>query len=218
MNGGPVYRIGPRGSYKMIKRNLLVIGLAVMLSACGFQLRGTGQTELAIKELDLSARNAYGETVTQLRQALQTSGVNVHAGAPYKLILTNEQESQRAASYAGGSGRSAEYELTTVLSYTIDGHNDTNLLNDKLEVRKIYVHDGNNITGSQQEATQARKEMRRELVQNMLVRLQLLTPTQLEVLQQKADERAKAEADAMEAARRAQDETPQQSPLQLPMN
>ncbi|MGH8381373.1 LPS assembly lipoprotein LptE [Pseudomonas sp.] len=202
----------------MIKRNLLVMGLAVMLSACGFQLRGTGTNELAIKELDLSARNAYGETVTQLRQALQSSGVNVHAGAPYKLVLTNEAETQRAATYAGGSGRSAEYELTTVLSYSIEGHNDTNLLNDKLEVRKIYVHDGNNITGSQQEATQTRAEMRRDLVQNMLVRLQLLTPSQLDGLQQQADERAKAQADALEAARRAQDETPQQSPLQLPIN
>lgn len=202
----------------MIKRNLLVMGLAVMLSACGFQLRGTGQTELAIKELDLDARNAYGETVTQLRQALQSNGVNVHAGAPYKLILTNEAESQRAATYAGGSGRSAEYELSTVLSYSIDGHDKTNLLNDKLEVRKTYMHDGNNITGSQQEALQARKEMRRELVQNMLVRLQLLTPSQLDMLQQKADERAKAEAQALEAARRAQDATPQQSPLQLPAN
>ncbi|MGH8440318.1 MAG: LPS assembly lipoprotein LptE [Pseudomonas sp.] len=202
----------------MIKRNLLVMGLAVMLSACGFQLRGTGTSELSITELDLSARNAYGETVTQLRQALKSSGVNVHAGAPYKLVLTNEAETQRAATYAGGSGRSAEYELSTVLSYSIEGHNNTNLLNDKLEVRKIYLHDGNNITGSQQEATQTRQEMRRDLVQNMLVRLQLLTPSQLDQLQQDADVRAKAQADAVEAARRAQDETPQQSPLQLPIN
>ncbi|WP_191831438.1 LPS assembly lipoprotein LptE [Pseudomonas fluorescens] len=202
----------------MIKRNLLVMGLAVLLSACGFQLRGTGTSELTITELDLSARNAYGETVNQLRQALKSSGVNVHAGAPYKLVLTNEAETQRAATYAGGSGRSAEYELSTVLSYSIEGHNNTNLLNDKLEVRKIYLHDGNNITGSQQEATQTRQEMRRDLVQNMLVRLQLLTPSQLDQLQQDADARAKAQADAVEAARRAQDETPQQSPLQLPIN
>lgn len=202
----------------MIKRNLLVMGLAVMLSACGFQLRGTGQTELAIKELDLSARNAYGATVTQLRQALISNGVNVHAGAPYKLVLTNEAESQRAVTYSGGYGSSAEYELTTVLSYSINGHDKTNLLNDKIEVRKVYVHDGNNITGSTQEATQTRDDMRRDLVQNMLVRLQLLTPTQLDELQRKADERAKAEADALEAARRAQDATPQQSPMQLPVN
>jgi LPS-assembly lipoprotein len=217
MKGGPVHRIGPQGSNKMIKRNLLVMGLAVMLSACGFQLRGTGTSELTIKELDVSARNAYGETVTQLRQALKSSGVNVHTGAPYRLVLTNEAETQRAATYSG-SGSTAEYELSTVLSYSINGLNDTNLLNDKLEVRKIYVYDGNNITGGDQEASQTREEMRRDLVQSMLVRLQLLTPSQLDQLQQEADARAKAEADALEAARRAQDETPQQSPLQLPIN
>ncbi|MDR0278357.1 MAG: LPS assembly lipoprotein LptE [Paucimonas sp.] len=201
----------------MIKRNLLVMGLAVMLSACGFHLRGTGTNELAIKELDLSARNAYGETVTQLRDVLKSNGVNVHAGAPYKLVLTNEAETQRAASYAG-SGRSVEYELQTQLFYDIQGSNNTVLMSDKLEVQKIYVHDGNNITGSGQEATQLRKEMRRDLVQKMVLRLQLLNPAQLDELQAKADDRARAEAAALEAAQRAQDAQPQQSPLEIPAN
>ena len=199
----------------MIKRNLLVMGLAVLLSACGFQLRGTGVTDLSLKELDLSARNAYGDTVTQLRQVLETSGVNVHKGAPYKLILTNEQETQRAASYAG-AGRSVEYELNTALSYEIKGIDNLSLLTDKLEVQKIYVHDSNNLTGSDQEASQVREEIRRELVQRMMLRLQQLTPEQLAGLQQEADDRAKAEAEAIEAARRAQDAQPQQSPLELP--
>ncbi|AMS15828.1 MULTISPECIES: LPS assembly lipoprotein LptE [Pseudomonas] len=199
----------------MIKRNLLVMGLAVLLSACGFQLRGTGTTELAIKELDLSARNAYGETVTQLRQVLQSSGVKVYAGAPYKLVLTREQESQRSLSYAG-AGRSAEYEMTTVLNYEIQGQNNLTLLSDKLQVQKVYIHDGNNLVGSDQESLEVRKEMRRDLVQNMMLRLQLLTPTQLDQLQQTADARAKAEAEALEAAQKAEAETPQQSPMQLP--
>ncbi|ATR84886.1 hypothetical protein CYD26_01895 [Pseudomonas sp. FFUP_PS_473] len=201
----------------MIKRNLLVMGLAVMLSACGFQLRGTGTTDLALKELDVSARDAYGDTVTQLRQVLKSSGVNVHAGAPYKLFLAREDNTQRAASYAG-SARSVEYELTDTLSFEIRGQNNTSLLADKLEVQKIYVHDSNNLTGSDQEASQVRDEMRREMVQKMVLRLQLITPAQLETLQMEAEARAKAEADALEAARRAQDETPQQSPLEIPAN
>jgi LPS-assembly lipoprotein len=198
----------------MIKRNLLVMGLAVLLSACGFQLRGTGTTELAIKELDLSARNAYGETVTQLRQVLQSSGVKVYAGAPYKLALTDEQESQRTLSYAG-AGRSAEYELTTVLYYEILGHDKLSLLSDKLQVQKVFIHDGNNLTGSDQEADEARKEMRRDLVQRMVLRLQQLSPAQLDQLQQTADAKAKAEAEALKAAQEAEAQTPRQSPLQL---
>ncbi|MBM6443490.1 LPS-assembly lipoprotein LptE [Pseudomonas mohnii] len=199
----------------MIKRNLLVMGLAVLLSACGFQLRGTGTTELAIKELDLSARNAYGETVTQMRQVLESSGVKVYTGAPYKLVLTDEQENQRILSYAG-AGRTGEYQVTTVLNYDIRGKNNLDLLSDKLEVQKIFIHDGNNLVGSDQEAATARGETRRELTQRMMLRLQQLTPAQLDQLQQTADARAKAEAAALEAAQKAEAETPRQSPLELP--
>lgn len=201
----------------MIKRNLLVMGLAVLLSACGFQLRGTGTNELSVKEMDVSARNAYGPTLVQLRQVLENSGVNVHAGAPYRLVLTNEQENSRSASYAA-SNATVEYELTTTLNYSILGLNNLELLSDKVEVRKMYVRDSSNITGSDQEAQRSRDEMRRDLVQSMVTRLQMLTPSQLDELQRKADARAKAEADALEAARRQQAETPQQSPLEIPGN
>lgn len=199
----------------MIKRNLLVMGLAILLSACGFQLRGTGTTELTIKELDLSARNAYGETVTQLRQVLEASGVKVVSGAPYKLYLSDEQESQRILSYAG-AGRTGEYQVNTVLSYDIRGDKNLLLKSDKLEVQKVFIHDGNNLVGSDQEANDARNETRRELVQRMMLRLQQLTPAQLDALQQTANARAKAEADALEAAQKAEAETPRQSPLELP--
>ncbi|GFM67498.1 hypothetical protein K5D34_06990 [Pseudomonas cichorii] len=199
----------------MIKRNLLVMGLAVLLSACGFQLRGTGTNELAIKELDLSARNQYGETVTQLNRTLTNSGVKIYTGAPYKLILTNEAETQRTASYSG-SGRSAEYQLTVTLNYEMRGEKDLVLLGDKVTVEKIYNHDGNNLTASDNEAQQVRNEMRSELVQKMMARLQQLTPERLEQLQKKANDVAKAEADALEAAQRVRDATPQQSPLEIP--
>ena len=199
----------------MIKRNLLVMGLAVLLSACGFQLRGTGTNELSIKEIDLSARNAYGETVRQLRQTLESSGVKVYTGAPYKLYLADEQESQRILSSAG-AGRTGEYQVNTVLSYDIRGDKDLSLLSDKLEVQKVFIHDGNNLVGSDQEANDARHEIRRELVQRMMLRLSQLTPGQLQQLQQTANDRAKAEADALEAAQKAEAETPRQSPLEIP--
>ena len=199
----------------MIKRNLLVMGLAVLLSACGFQLRGTGTNDLAIKELDLSARDAYGDTVTQLRQVLENSGVKVYSGAPYKLFLADEQESQRILSYAG-AGRTGEYQVNTVLSYDIRGEKDLSLISDKLEVQKVFIHDGNNLVGSDQEANDARHEIRRELVQRMMLRLSQLTPGQLQQLQQTANDRAKAEADALEAAQKAEAETPRQSPLEIP--
>ena len=201
----------------MMKRNLLVLGLTVLLSSCGFHLRGTGEAKFALTEMDVTARNLYGQTVKSVRQALVDNGVNVHAGAPYTLVLAREDETQRTASYTTGA-RSAEYELTQTLQYEIRGNNDLLLMDDKLTVQKYYVHDSNNLIGSDQEAAQLRQEMRQEMVQQMIMRLQLITPAQLDKLQQAAEAKAKAEAEALEAARQAEKaQQPQQSPLQLPI-
>lgn len=200
----------------MIKRNLLVIGLATLLSACGFQLRGTGDVQFALKELDVSARNAFGETVKDVRDVLENNGVRVYPGAPYSLVLSNEQEERRAASFTS-SVRTAEYGLTKTLEYEIRGNKDLLLLSEKLHVQRFYTQDGNNLIGSDQEAEQTRQEMNRELIQQLVLRLQQVTPEQLDQLQQSAEAKAQAEADALEAARQQRVMQPQQSPIQLPI-
>ncbi|WP_248751264.1 LPS assembly lipoprotein LptE [Pseudomonas sp. MWU15-20650] len=199
----------------MIKRNLLVMGLAVLLSACGFQLRGTGTNELALKELDVSARDAYGDTVTQLRQTLENSGVHVYTGATYKLVLVDEKETQRNISYAS-AGRASDIELNTALNFEMQGRDHLPLMGDKIQVQKIVSHDGNNLVGSDSESIQVRKEMRRELIQRLMVRLQQLTPEKLAALQQTADNKAKADADALKAAQEYENNTPKQSPVEVP--
>jgi LPS-assembly lipoprotein len=201
----------------MMKRNLLVIGLAGLLSACGFQLRGTGDAQFALKELDVSARNAYGETVTQVREVLENNGVRVYAGAPYKLVLTRETENRRSASFSSGA-RTAEYELTMALDYEIRGTQNLLLTSNTVEVQNYYQQDDNNLAGSDQEAAQLRNELRREMVQQLTQNLQQITPEQLDQLQQTAEARARAEAEALEAARRARESqvAPQQSPIELP--
>ncbi|MBD8092564.1 hypothetical protein IFT48_21455 [Pseudomonas fluorescens] len=200
----------------MIKRNLLVMGLAVLLSACGFQLRGTTTNELSIKELDVNARNAYGETVTQLRQTLESSGVRVGSGATYKLNLVDEKETQRNLSYAS-AGRASDIELNTLVVYELQGRDHLPLMGDKVEVQKVVSHDGNNLVGSDSEIIQVRKEMRRELIQRLMIRLQQLTPEKLAALQLTADNKAKADADALKAAQEYEDNTPKQSPAEVPV-
>ena len=131
-------------------------------------------------------------------------------------MLTDEQQTQRAATYSGGN-RSVEYELTTVLNYSMLGLNDIPLLSDKIEVRKIYVHDGDNITGSDRSHPSPRRNAPRSGPGHARSPANA-DPGPLDELQREAEERAKAEAQAQEAARRQQDETPQQSPMEVPAN
>lgn len=200
-----------------MKRNLLIIGLAGLLSACGFQLRGTGEVQFALKELDVSARDAYGDTVQQVREVLENNDVRVYSGAPYKLVIARETENRRSASYSSGA-RTAEYELTMGLEYEIRGAQNLLLTGNKVEVQNYYQQDDNNLAGSDQEAAQLRSELRREMIQQLAQNLQQITPEQLDQLQQTAEARAKAEAEALEAARRARESqvAPQQSPIELP--
>ncbi len=200
----------------MIKRNLMVAGLALLLSACGFQLRGTGETSFALEEINLQARNSYGETATQLEELLKDNGVRVYPGARYTLDLVRERSRQRTASYTT-SARSAEYELTSVLDYEFRGPQNTVLLEDSVEVQKVYVHDSSNLIGSDQEAGQLRQEMRRELLQQLSMRIRGITPVQLDQLQQTAEARKRAEAEAIEAQMREQSQRPLQSPIELPI-
>lgn len=199
----------------MIKRNLVVVGLALLLSACGFQLRGTGDTGISLSELNLQARDSYGETVKDLQEMLTDNGVRLHPGARYTLDLVREQSRQRTASYTS-SARSAEYELTNSLDYEIRGPQNTVLLQDRVEVQKVYVHDSSNLISSDQEANQLRREMRRELLQQLSLRLSNITPTQLDQLQQTAEARRRAEAEAIEAQMREQAAKPLQSPIEIP--
>lgn len=200
----------------MIKRNLLVVGLAVLLSACGFQLRGTGDTNYALDEINLQARNSYGETAQQMEELLKDSGVRVYPGARYTLDLVRERTTQRTASYTSAA-RSAEYELTQTLDYQIRGPQDTVLLEDRVETSKVYVYDSSNLISSDQEAAQLRREMRREILQQLSMRLRNITPNELDQLQQTAEAKKRAEAAAIEAQMREQASQPQQSPIELPV-
>ncbi len=200
----------------MIKRNLMVIGLATLLSACGFQLRGSGDMAFALKEINLTARDAYGPIVKDLRQTLVNNGVNVHPGAPYTVALISEKTTGRTVSYTD-SARSAEFENTLEVKYELRGANNAVLLKNTVDVQNTYVNDENNLIGSEQEGKQLNEELRHELVSQLAQRLQLITPAQLDELQQVADAKAQAEAQALEAARKAEAEQPQQSPLQLPI-
>lgn len=192
-----------------MKRSLtgLLLALTTLLGACGYHLRGVGDSPLAIKELKLSARDAYGDLAKDVGRMLESRGVRLYDSAPYRLILAKESTTQRTASYRGSSV-GAEYRLTSTVDYEIRDSENLLLSSDRLEVEKYYVLDNNNLAGSNQESDRLRAEMRRELAQQLVTRLQLLDSAHLSELQENA--RAKAEA---EAQAKAVERAPQASPV-----
>ncbi|NLU13638.1 MAG: hypothetical protein GXX06_10705 [Gammaproteobacteria bacterium] len=200
----------------MLKRSITVLGLAFLMTACGFHLRGTGTTQMALNELNFEARDALSPLGKLVKENLTNNKVQVSSGAPFTLYVGPEETTQRTASFTAGT-RSAEYTLTTAISYELRSGNLPALLQDRIEVQRTYAHNQNNVTGSGQEGALLREEMRRDLVMQLMMRLQAVTPAQLESLKEQAQRKAQAEAEAREAAIRAQQfDEPQQSPISLP--
>ncbi len=200
----------------MLKRSIIVLGLAFLMTACGFHLRGTGTTQMALNELNFTARDALSPLGKMVKESLVNNKVQVSSSAPFTLYVGPEETTQRTASFTAGT-RSAEYTLTTAVSYELRSGKLPTLLQDRIEVQRTYAHNQNNVTGSGQEESLLREEMRRDLVMQLMMRLQAVTPTQLEALKEQAQRKAQAEADAREAAIRAQQfDEPQQSPISLP--
>ena len=200
----------------MLKRSIIVLGLAFLMTACGFHLRGTGTTQMALNELNFTARDALSPLGKMVKESLVNNKVQVSSSAPFTLYVGPEETTQRTASFTAGT-RSAEYTLTTAVSYELRSGKLPTLLQDRIEVQRTYAHNQNNVTGSGQEESLLREEMRRDLVMQLMMRLQAVTPTQLEALKEQAQRKAQAETDAREAAIRAQQfDEPQQSPISLP--
>lgn len=186
------------------------------MTACGFHLRGTGSTQMALTELNFAARDALSPLSKDVKQSLINNKVAISSSAPFTLYLGLEEDSRRTASFTAGT-RSAEYTLTTALNYELRSGNLPALIQDSVAVQRSYAYNQNNVTGSGQEEALLRQEMRRELVMQLMMRLQAITPAQLDSLKSQAERKERAAAEAREAEIRAQQfEEPQQSPILIP--
>lgn len=191
----------------------MVAGLSLVVGACGFQLRGAGpQQAFDIKELSVTAANSYGATVKEVKTALEDRGVQVTGSAPYKLIIVDESSDTRTVGYTG-STRAAEAEMTMKLEYEIRGPGNLVLIQDTVDTISSYSIDDNNIVASQLESSSVIAEQRNNLIQQLLMRLQVLHQSRLDELQKEAEAKIKAEAERMRLeAEQATEQDPQAPP------
>lgn len=200
----------------MLKRSITVLGLALLLTACGFHLRGTGSTQMALTELNFTSRDDLSPLSREVKQSLINNKVLISSSAPFTLYLGLVEQSRRTASFTPGT-RTAEYQLTSAATYELRSGSLPALLQDRVEVQRFYAFNHNNVAGSSQEEMMLHDEMRRELVTQLMMRLQAITPEQLQDLKEQAERTAQAEAQAREESIRArQVEQPQQSPIVIP--
>jgi len=160
-------------------RAYLFLLCVLTLIGCGFTLRGTDSVAMPINALQL--QTAPGDDLDRLLvENLRRSGVRVlepgeEIDQTYLLQLSPEQFDQRAIASAGRA-RGAQYEVTLSTTAVLVLRGEVVAGPETLSVQRRHDEDTSNISGSAQALEILRTEMRLDLANQILRRLQVVDP------------------------------------------
>jgi LPS-assembly lipoprotein len=155
-------------------KRLSIFALILLTTACGWHLRGTMALPTTIEQLHVRADDLYSPLVVELQQRLSSAGVVLApapAGAPYTLAITEQLQDSRVAG-VGVDSLASSYEVTLEVRYDILRFVGEPVAKDLSSVvTRSYEADVAAAGAGAREEAMLLREMRAELVQQMLRRL-----------------------------------------------
>ncbi|WP_077530609.1 LPS assembly lipoprotein LptE [Vreelandella utahensis] len=164
----------PQAAWKPI----LTLALATVLTACGFQLRGTGMVPDALAPLALSCGDGVpGPVCSGLRERLDLYKLLAEDGetAEYRLNLSG-YEQERRTSALDDRAAAAEYELSARVAVELTTEDGIPLLADtELSAREFYQADEQQVLAGEREQQGIEGLLQDQLVQQVTRRLMPFT-------------------------------------------
>ncbi len=160
-------------------RQILIILFSLSVITCGFQLRGEGSKFLLPsdwKKFTLRTSNPQSEFIQQVVMVFQTAEVEWESisSANHILTLTPAKLSTHFQSL-NSKARPSEIELTLTSYISISHKDGVEILPEKkIYVRRIINNDPANATGVNEQINLITSEMRRQLAENILLRVSTL--------------------------------------------
>ncbi|MCU0870180.1 MAG: LPS assembly lipoprotein LptE [Burkholderiales bacterium] len=158
-------------------RTCVALALALLLAACGFQLRG--RAELPFETLYVSGLD-YSPFTGQLKRAIENGSstrlAEAEGGADAVLELQNESQ-ERAILAVSGGGRVREFQLRYRVSFRVhDGKGHDWLPASEVLLRRDLTYDDTQILAKEAEALMLFKDMQGDAVQQVLRQIQSIRP------------------------------------------
>jgi len=157
----------------------IVLISSVMLSACGFHLRGAFQLPDEMSLVYLSAKNRNSELLQDIKRTLKTNGsivVGDATKAKASLKIKSEKQTQRVIS-VNSHGLASEYELKFEVIYSLNIVNGSELTAVRIKERKIilirdYLYDSSAVLSSGREKSVLIRDMQRDASRLIMLQIQ----------------------------------------------
>lgn len=154
-------------------RLFIISLLAISITGCGFHLRGSSPLPTYLESLTLDWQNAEPNFRQQMEKSLQRAGVTLGDNSnttPISLHLRHTILPKRPITFAG-NGLVAQYELSQQLEFQL-GILSPSANWQPITVTRQYDYVPNNVTANQSQERQLHTGMQRELIQQLIRRLQ----------------------------------------------
>lgn len=167
----------------LFKLKSLMVGLlagALFLQGCGWHLRGIQSLPPELQTLYLQTASDNSDFARSLKRSLKAMDVELtdsRTGAPYSLTVSAVNQKTRTISTTSAA-KVAEYALTSSVTFSVkDQQGDELIAPTLLSVEKSYLYNSTNAVSSYEEEALLRREMQRDLIQQLIRRYRAIKPT-----------------------------------------
>jgi LPS-assembly lipoprotein len=145
----------------------------LLISGCGFQLRGYGCQTLPFHALYLDLNPPYTNFNKALRQALQASGVHTYLSPPAPITLRIlSQDFKRTVTSLGNAGQTTTYLLSFSIRFQLlDKTNHMLLPLQEVRATRNFSITSNQLSGDLNTQIDLQEDMQRDVIQQLMARL-----------------------------------------------
>jgi LPS-assembly lipoprotein len=152
---------------------ILLAATALLVAACGFQLRGTATLPFSTLYVQAAPTSQFA---TDLRRAVRSGSGTRIAERPEQaevvLHILSELQEKQILSLTGG-GRVSEYQLRYRVSFRLtDSKNREHIPASEIVLRRDYSYNDSQALGAESEEALLYRDMRSDAVSQMVRRLQ----------------------------------------------
>ena len=155
-----------------IRTKLLLLGIAITLSSCGFKLKGSYEIPYQTIYLQAEVESRVGRVIKKKIQ--RTSNVDLVQTASAAEVAINilSEGSVRTVAVLSNAGSVDEYELVYTVVYRFDSLNESiNTVDHQLVLRRKITHSDLDIAAKSNEENALINDMASEAATRILVRL-----------------------------------------------
>lgn len=153
--------------------SFFLIIVSLLLTGCGFKLRGQEPLPPQLRTLYLETKAPYSPLTKQLRQILPASGitlVSTRSQAPLALEIINDSQSQQVTGIS--TTQVMQYSLTYTLIYQIRDSKGRVLFNPHtIKATRTFTANFNQMLGGSLEQNLLYNDMRQDIISQLLNQL-----------------------------------------------